>query len=681
MTPNQIKPYWASVEEKEIADNMMEKVEGYYRFISSSGRLELYRRSYMYYYRARQTGARVNQAGTQGELMAISVNNFRNFLVHLETLTTQQRPAFEPKAINTDVKSQAQTILASNLLEYYMTQKRLERVINETVKTGLLFGEGFLSVGWDPSSGKEYGQTATGAVIYEGDLTYRSYMPLDVIRDFTATRQNDQAWCILREFQNKHDLAAKFPEMAEDILSVSLDSEDMIRVSSMNSSIDDDYDNIPVYTLVHKPTPALPQGRYTQIVSNRTVLVDGPLPYSEMHVYRLAPDDEQGSIFGFTPAFDLLPIQEAQDALYSAVITNQLTNAVQNIAMPIGCNINTSQLNGGLNVWEYDPKIGKPEAINLTATPPEVFNMISILDRVGETLSGVNGVARGQPEASLKSGAALALVQSMAVQFSQHLQRSYVQLLEDVGTATIDILKQFAAVPRVATIVGKSNRPLMREFTGEDLEGISRVTVDMGNALTRTLAGKVNLAETFIQQGYVDSPDQYMQVIATGRLEPVVQAKQSQNLLIKGENELLSEGVPQRVLATDDHSLHIAEHSVILNNPEVRDDPNSPVVIATLEHIQEHLNMMNDPKIAQLTAILHKEQAPQTGMPAAVTPAAQQLNPVQPGMQEAQGVNMPNAPQMPANTDPRSAEAIQQSAEMVNQNVGALPTGVPPALG
>jgi hypothetical protein len=118
---------------------------------------------------------------------------------------------------------------------------------------------------------------------------------------------------------------------------------------------------------------------------------------------------------------------------------------------------------------EYDPAIGKPEAMNLTNTRLRFSTSLECLKACLRRLSGVNSVARGNPEASLKSGAALALVQSMAIQFSQNLQQSYARLVEDVGTGTIKILQTYASVPRVAAIAGKSNRPLMKQFTGEDL--------------------------------------------------------------------------------------------------------------------------------------------------------------------------------------------------------------------
>ena len=658
MSNNANKPYWASVPPKEIADEILDKVDKYYEYLSLSGRLDLYRRSWAYYFRPRVTGARMNATGQQGELTALSVNHYRNLLLHLETMTTQQRAAFEPRATNSDVKSQSQVILATGLLDYYMREKKLERNIKQAVKDGLIFGEAFVRAEWDATSGETYGKTELGATIYQGDIKYTNYMPLDVIRDFTMTNAGQDDWHILRDFQNKYTLAAKFPDLADEILNDSTDMLEMARTTTINALYMEESDNVAVYTLLHKPTPALPQGRFTTVLDNGTVMQDGPIPYKATHVYRIAPDEESGTIFGFTVGFDLLGMQEGIDMLYSTAMTNQATFGVQNILVPKGHDLSTSQMSGGLNVMEYDPNVGKPEALNLTQTPAEIFNFMKMLEQLMETISGVNSVARGNPEASLKSGAALALVQSMAIQFSMGLQQSYAQLVEDLGTGTINILKDFAAVPRVAAIAGKSNRPLMREFTGDDLNAINRVMVDMGNPMTRTTAGKVNLAEQMLNFKMIENPDQYIQVVTTGRLEPVIEGKQAQLLLIKGENEGLADGIPQRVLATDNHAKHILEHSTVLSNPDIRQDPNNPIVGLTLQHIQEHIAMMNDPNIAQLSAILHQEPAPpvQGGQPPQV---AGMMNAAPPVVQQAQGVNQPNMPNPPQGADATSAAIIQ----------------------
>jgi hypothetical protein len=648
--------YWAAAPADEIANEILDRVEDYYRFMSLSGRLDLIRRSWLYFYRPRVTGGRLNPTGEQGELTVMSVNHYRNLLTHLSTMTIQQRPSFEPRATNSDTKSQAQVILAAGLLDYYMREKKLERYIKRGVDTSLMMGEAFVRAEWDATGGAVYGKTESGAAVYEGDMKYSNYNPLNCIRDFTLESHSQEVYYILRDPVNKFSLAAKFPDLAEDILDDSVDLLEYAKTTTLQALGFDDSDNIFVYTLLHKPTPALPGGRFTTCLDNGTVLQDGPLPYKETHVYRIAPDEEEGTIFGYTVGFDLLAVQEGIDILYSTVITNQSTFGVQNILVPKGHDISTSQMSGGLNVIEYDKDIGKPEAINLTETPAEIFNFIQMLEQVSETLSGVNSVARGNPEASLKSGAALALVASQAIQFSQNLQQSYTQLVEDIGSGTISILQDFASVPRVAAIVGKSNRPLMKEFSGHDIDRINRVMVDMGNPMTRTTAGKVNLADALAERSMIDSPDQYIQVITTGRLEPVVESKQAENLLIKSENEALADGRPQIVIVTDKHAQHILEHRVVLANPEVRTDPNSAAIQkATLDHIQDHINALKttDPSLLQL---IHQQPM----MPAAPQGApGQMLDATTPLQQAAANVEPAGMPSAPPGTDPKSAEIIE----------------------
>lgn len=649
--------YWAKAPADEIADRILDKVDDYFKYLLESGRLDLYRRSWTYYFRPRVTGASLTPSGQQGELTTLSVNHYRNLLVHLETMTLAQRPSFEPIAVNSDTESQSQVILAAGLLDYYMRIKNLERYIKQSVKDGLMFGEGFVRVEWDASGGESYGQTATGAPAYKGDLKYSNYTPLTTIRDYTKPCNGEKDWVILRDRVNKFELAAKFPDLADKILDES-DADDQYLSTLLNVFGLEESDEVDQFTLLHPPTPAMPTGRFTTCLTNGTVLMDGPIPYKNTHVYRIAPDEESGTIFGYSVAFDLLPVQEALDIVYSTAISNIATFGVQNILMPKGHDISTSQLAGGLNVVEYDPKIGKPEPLNLTATAPEVYNFMQTLESVQQTLAGVDSVTRGDPEASLKSGAALALVAAQSVQFSQNLTQSYVLQVSGIGTGSIEILQEFASVPRVAEIAGKANRPLMREFKGKDLDSIQRVAVDVGNPLTRTIAGRTNLADLYLEKGMVENPDQYVQVVTTGRLDLVIQGKQANMLCIKGENEQLAEGKPQRALITDDHAKHILEHTIVLANPEIRQDPSNPIVLQTLAHIQEHMNLMQSPGYQLLAPSLqHQVMAPPAQ--AAAPGIGDQMNAQPPVAQAAEGVQEAQMPSPPAGTPPEDAETIE----------------------
>ena len=278
-------------------------------------------------------------------------------------------------------------------------------------------------------------------------------------------------------------------------------------------------------------------------------------------------------------------------------MTNQNAFGVQNLFVQRGADIAVNTLDGAMNIIEGN---AKPEPLNLTQTPTEVFNFLNMLIQSAETISGVNSVTRGNPEASLRSGNALALVQSMSLQYMSGLQQSYIKLIEDVGTAIIQMLKDFATTPKVIALVGKNNRPLLKEFTGEQISAINRVVVDVGNPLSRTIAGRVQMAEQLLQMSLVKSPEQYFQILNTGKLETMYEGEMNELLLIKSENEQMTEGKDVIVSPLDKHRLHINEHKAVLSDPDLRRDPE--LVKVVLDHIEKHLNSLRqtDPSLLLL---------------------------------------------------------------------------------
>jgi len=681
--------HFATLDTDEIGNELMARLDMYYNNVRQSGLLELWANANTMYYAGMSHKGKLIANGEQGEFTNLNVNHFRSLLQHKVSLTVKSRPTFEPRASNTDYTSQAQTILARGLLDYYLREKRLERNIKQAVEFALRYGEGYIKTEWDSAMGDIYHiDPDTGEEVAEGDIRYDALAPIDVIRDVTKENADDSDWLITRTFRNKFDLIAKFAsaegvdpedeellteitEMEEKIMAVNTKdqiSRDM-RVRSYEQAKTDD---VPVYEFYHKPTPSLPDGRMVMFLDADTILVDMELPYDNIPVYNITPNPIDGTPFGYSVAYDLMPLQEAVNGLHSAVITNQKTFAVQLIGLPTGSNINEASLGEGLSVVFYDPKNipggGKPEAINLLSTPAEVFNYIRQLEQLMETLSGINSVTRGNPEASLKSGAALALVQSMAIEFSAGLQQAYVSLLEDVGTATINILKRYANTKRVASIVGKSNRAMIRSFTGEDLSEINRVTIDVGSALSRTTAGKLSILENLISAGLIKTQEQYLQVLQTGTLEPAIEGETAELMLIRAENENLSEGsVDVQAVATDSHKLHIMEHKTVLASPEARS--NVDIVTATLAHMQEHINLLKstDPALLGMLGQEALPPGPNQSTPSAQGPTAPPgvtanagavMNAEDPLLAMAENVNQPNLP-----TNPLTGEQYEPGVE------------------
>lgn len=621
--------YFAALPKEDIGQELMRKVSDWYTHINSSGIFGRMKKSYYSYYgyseSSGSTTADIIRGGQQGELALVKVNHYRNLVQHILVMTTNNRPAMEARAVNTDHRSLAQTLLANGILDYYMREKRLEEYLKMSTEYSLIFGEGYITLEWDTSLGDEFGvDPETERIIHSGDLRFNALHPLDVIKDLNEPEGDEPSWRIVRRFRNKYDLAAKYPDLADDILGLPDQSKDgSFQFVFYNAKGFDKSDLVPVYEFYHKKSEALPEGRLVAFLSDDIILYDGPLPYRDVPIYRISPGNFIGTVHGYSPGFDLLAIQDAVDALYSTVITNQTTFGVQNILIPSGHNISVSEIAGGMNIIEYDSQVGKPEALNLTNTPVEIFNFIEKLERTMETISGVNQVARGDPAANLRSGNALALIQSMAIQFNSGLQQSYARLIENVGTGIINTLKYFAEAPRIIMITGKNNMSYMKEFRGSDLDKVNRVIVDVANPLSKTMAGKVEIADNLLQMGQV-SAEQYINLIKTGNLDVMLEGKQSELMLIKQENEFLTDGRAVVAIVTDNHMLHIQEHKAVLASPDIRQNPE--IVKVALDHIQEHIELLRNTDPG-LLMVLGQQPIPPVGQPMQGSPEQMGLPP------------------------------------------------------
>ncbi len=595
--PNPTDQYFAAKAPDQLADILLKKGRSFYNLLESNAYLDKLNNMWRAYHGdyGNDLGHQINFTGEQGEYVNLIVNHFRNIAEHILVMVTSNRPVMEARAVNTDYKSMSQTYLANGILDYYMREKGLENCLKKACEMAIVLGSGFIKLNWNATAGETFdADPDTGEVAYEGELEFRNLSQFDVVVDGTKEGWNNE-WILVRDFVNRHNLIAKYPELADKIRGIPAKSSSTVYRLGVWSN--DDTDDIPVYEFFHKRTEAMPDGRYLQFLSTDCVLLDTKMPYRVLPVFRIAPADIMGTPYGYTNMFDILPLQEGLNSLYSTVLTNQNAFGVQNIWVKPGSNVQVSSLAGAMNVVEAEEM---PQALQLTQTPQEVFEFINMLNSAAETLSGVNSVARGNPEASLKSGTALALVQSMALQFLSGLQQSYVELIEHVGSAIIQILKDFAKTPKIVALVGKNNRTFLKEFTGEEVSAINRVVVDVGNPLSKSIAGRVQMAEQLLQMKAIKDPMQYFQVLNTGRIDALWQGDMAELLNIQSENERLMDGETPIVSPLDAHKSHILEHRAVIADPDLRED--EALVKNVLDHIEEHLNALTntDPRLLQL---------------------------------------------------------------------------------
>lgn len=688
--------YFAKDEPEKLVNHVQKKSTDWFRNMQVNRYLDKLIKSWQAYNgNYYQNSHQISYGGEQEELVNLAVNHYRNLSTHMLNMITGSRPSFQSRAVNTDRKSLIQAELSNGLLDYYMREKRLERYLKKAAELSISMASGYIKMEWNATSGEifdyiepdpasivdydedgnpldENGNVLEPTPIYEGDIEFRNLSPLDVFFDTNKEEFDQNDWIVCRTTVNRHILAARYPELAEEIMTVNTINKEKERTVSVTPY--DETEDVFVYEFLHRKCEAIPNGRHVIYLDKDIVLEDTVMIYDRLPVYRIAPSDILGTPFGYTPMFDLLPLQDAVNSLYSTIMTNQNAFGVQNILNPEGNNIKVNQLEGGLNFIEYTPMPqapggGKPEPLQLTNTPQEVFNFLQMLERAMETISGVNSVARGNPESSLKSGNALALVQSQALQFMSGLQQSYIQLLEDVGTGVINLLKKFARVPRVAAIVGINKSTKITQFSSDDIKDINRVVVDVGNALMQSTAGRAQVAENLLQMMPDKmSPEKYIQVLNTGNLDLMIEGTMNEMDSIRDENEMLIKGGNPLAVALDHHALHIREHRDVISNQELRQDPD--LVQRTLNHIQEHLDLMRTTDPDLLAIIGEQALAPQGGQP---------INPMQGQPPQGQGVpqdvmgttappTMDGSGVAPAQPPGEFADLPQNPDELMKQN-------------
>lgn len=659
-----MKKNFATLDSLDCVKEAKDKINKFYTYIVSTKLNWILWRCFNYYYTAGVTTASVNRTGDHSEYSKIMISDFRNLLQHQLLLATNNRPAWDCKAVNNDYRSKTQCILGNALLDYYLKEDGIEDLLVAAVEKSLYSGEGFVEVAWNIDKGEEISD-GQGNSVRTGNIDLNSYSCLEVIRDVLCEKFEKNNWLILRKQVNRYDLAAAYPDYYDKIVNLpsvfeSMQQWDIPPYKNRGQLNITDSDQVILWTLYCKKTNSNPDGRFVEFTDDDSfVLTDVPLPYEEIPVHRVASSNWNGSCFGYSIAFDLAPIQEAENTLFSTALTNNKAFGVQMISVESGTNISASELSDGLAVIERPQGTQPPQGVNLTASSPELYNFLNQLQQKQEVISGVNSVVRGDPTGALRgnSGAALALVQSQSVQFMNGLVASYNQLLENVGNSMIKRLQKFCQLPILAEIVGKNNKTLIQEFTGEDINLINRVQVQAANPITKTLAGKINLADTLLQSGIIKTSDDYLMVLQTGNLQPMIHGETSELLLIADENEKISAGEVPNAIYSDNHVLHIKEHNTVGSSTEARENPE--IIQAMLSHCQQHIDLLRntDPELLQILGQQPLQPKTTNIQPQPVETPLQQEQPRLP--------NMPKLPNLPQGASEEAQASYNESMEQI----------------
>jgi len=587
--------YWAAGDVGHVIDKVIERRDKISESLSTSTVFNKAFRSLQYYYGFFEDeedwgDTAIQLTGEHGQLLTFDVNVYRYCARQLLSLITSRKIRYRVAPANTTAKARNQARLGKRLVNYYFKKKGVEKRLRDVAEDAFIFGVGFAKVCWNPTLGAEYeADERTGDVFYEGDVDVQLVSLGDVIWDYeNVDRWEDLEWIAHREWVNKYDLAARYPEYSDEILSDGIADDDS--PEDWDPSVDSD--RIPVYWYYHRRSDALPLGREVLFLGERA-LHDLPLSYKRIPLYPMHTGRVRKTLLGWSPLFN---IQKPVELLNQEL--QYIASMHDNLGLPmVWVPESTSQPDP--QEWagniSYVQSQKPPALIDLSSVPEDHYRLVEmLLGRIKEEI-GINPAIEAQAEGSVRANRMQLFMSEQAMRFNNEAEHGYAHLVETVGTAILETIGEFAQSERLIPIIGENDRSSFLTYSAEDLDEIQGITVEEGSPLEDTIEGRLEMLKVF-SEARVDIPKEEVVALLQGApLSTIVERHEGQLELAAQENEDMLVGQPHRPLHSDNHLLHFKKHAAILNNPTVRTDPRLER-IAT-QAMQEHLILLLQPGI------------------------------------------------------------------------------------
>lgn len=567
--------------------------------------------------------------GEQDELIRMKVPLARTRIRQFVSYMAKKKLAFEAVTDVTDSDPIQTARLAKSICDTVTKKQRLQEKSEIIAEKMLVEGMCFASCLWRDDKGLILTADQSQEVSYEGDVSIDIHDLSDVFYDWTATSWDEVPWCVLRVPMQRWDLVSQFPELKEEILNLPnyIDNKQLSNYASSRDAYRLNLDpllqdnKVGVYHFFYKPSSALPYGRYTIFGENNTIFYDSP----ELNVYQGLPispffmDQVEGTTLGYPLFSNLLPAQELLDATFSSVATNTQAFSTPIIMTPKGSDISVSDLQS-MNLVQYTPMTavdggGRPENLQLTQTPPELFNLIQLLEKEITDASMINDTLRGSPSANVSSGVMAATLSSNALEFINVASQRLYLGLEFLMNQTIELYKIFASVERMVEISGQSNASYVRTFKGEDLGTLKQIRIQETNPLLSTTAGRLSISDGLLQIMQQNKPElvqKYLMILEGAPVSELYETEVSEATAVQMEIDAILEGEQVTPIITDNHPLYIQAYRKLLYNPIVRTQ--SDLLPIVLDLIQQRLQLERelDPT---LKAILRGQPVPPSPQP------------------------------------------------------------------
>src|SRR5258707_932930 len=150
---HQDEMYFANLPVEDLLQECERRTNDYQDYVLRTGKLTTWRTNWEMWMRSdMKIGIRFG--GDRGQYKLIESNIYRSIVTGLVSTIANQRPSFQPEAINDDHKSMSQDLIFDSVSNYYLKVKRMEDAYKKGLTYGLVMGEGWLFEKWNADIGE-----------------------------------------------------------------------------------------------------------------------------------------------------------------------------------------------------------------------------------------------------------------------------------------------------------------------------------------------------------------------------------------------------------------------------------------------------------------------------------------------------------------------------------------------
>lgn len=514
------------------------------------------------------------------------------------------------RPLTTDEQDVSAAKFSTAILNSIIAENKLPNLLNTANAWSEICGTVFYKVVWDGEKGTKY--TFNGKTASDGDVSVMVVPPFEIYPESLEGDLDSQSSIM-------HVKAYSASEV-KDLWGVDVKPQKVNVFNMQNAVVSGGFgynstvpnvseeikdDAVVVIEKFELPTAEFPNGRHVIVAGDRLVYM-GELPYEngeegkrKFPFVRQVSLDNTGAFFGASVVERCVPVQRAYNA-----VKNRKLEFLNRIAMGVLAvedgSVDTEQLaDEGLCP-------GKILVYRQGSTPPVMMNAGSVPtdfqreeDRLLQEFTMISGVSEVMgysrvPE-NVTSGTAISLIiEQDDTRMSITANNLRAAILE-IGKQILRLYKQFATTRRLKRIAGENGEVDLVYFTGNDLTS-DDIAFDTENDLSATAASRRSMVMQILSMGLLNDENgtlsprnkaRVLEILGFGNWESSkdieelnIKKAMRENLKIKDGGEAL---VPDE---TDEHSIHIAEHTKFILSQEY--DGACDVKSRVLEHITLH---------------------------------------------------------------------------------------------